>query len=183
MQKTLLAVLAFLSLLSLLASGSLAAEDARTEELGAAARAGNVAGVARLLDAGVDANAKGRYDQTALFVAAGKGRLLVVELLLARGAAASARDTFYGATPLSWAVEGGHAEVARRLVEAGAAVAGSSGARRGRRSPPGAPPPSCGVRRATRSSPTAPPSAPMTRRRARCSGPSVRTPRSRSRRR
>ena len=114
-------LVALMALLPFLAAGAAAAEDPRVEALFAAARAGDVAGVTRLLDAGLDANAKGRYDQTALFAAADQGRLAVVELLLARGATVTVRDTFYGATPLTWALDGGHAEIARRLVEAGAA--------------------------------------------------------------
>ena len=95
--------------------------DPRVEALFEAARQGDVATVTRLLDAGLDVNAKGRYDTTALFFAADKGQLAVVELLLARGADANLHDTFYKATPLSWAVQRDHAEIARKLVEKGAA--------------------------------------------------------------
>src|SRR6185295_18606879 len=79
--------------------------DPRVEALFEAARQGDVAAATRLLDAGLDVNAKGRYDTTALFFAADKGQLAMVELLLARGADANLRDTFYKASPLSWAVQ------------------------------------------------------------------------------
>ena len=107
-------------LFPLLASDGAAAEDPRIEALFGAARSGDVAEVTRLLDAGVDVNAKGRYETTALFVAADKGHLAAVDLLLARGADVNARDTFYRMRPLGWAVDRGHGEVARRLVEKGA---------------------------------------------------------------
>lgn len=94
--------------------------DPRVETLFDAARQGDVAAVTRLLDAGLDVNAKGRYDTTALFFAADKGQLAVVELLLARGASVDVHDTFYKMTPLSLAVQRDHADVARRLVEKGA---------------------------------------------------------------
>ncbi|HEX9187877.1 MAG TPA: ankyrin repeat domain-containing protein, partial [Vicinamibacteria bacterium] len=95
-------------------------QDPRVDALFAAARAGDAVEVARLLDAGVSADARGRYGTTALFFAADKGHLAVVELLLARGADAAVRDTFYDGTPLTWALERGHAAIARRLVEKGA---------------------------------------------------------------
>ena len=55
------------------------------------------------------------------FFAADKGHLAVVELLVQRGADVSARDTFYRASPLTWALDRGHREIARLLVESGAA--------------------------------------------------------------
>jgi outer membrane protein assembly factor BamB len=103
------------------AAGAAPPSDPRVEALFEAARQGDVATVTRLLDAGLDVNAKGRYDTTALFFAADKGQLAVVDLLLARGADANLHDTFYKATPLSWALQRDHAEIARKLVEKGAA--------------------------------------------------------------
>ena len=118
--KRILAVL--LTTLVLTGIGSAAPPaDPRVEALFEAARVGDAATVKRLLDAGLDVNAKGRYDTTALFCAADKGQGAVVELLLARGAEVNVRDTFYQATPLSWAVQRDHADIARRLVEKGAA--------------------------------------------------------------
>lgn len=57
----------------------------------AAARAGRADIAARLLDAGVSADAAGRYGDTALAVAAMEGQVEVVRLLSARGADASAK--------------------------------------------------------------------------------------------
>jgi ankyrin repeat protein len=102
---------------------------------------GNAAGVGRLLDLGVDANA--RYgegdgywqvarDSTALHVAAWRMRHDVVQLLLARGAAVDARDG-EGRTALGLAVkacvdsywsEKRSVASARALLEAGAEVSG-----------------------------------------------------------
>ena len=118
MMRTLAALLATLVLAG---TGSAAPPaDPRVEALFEAAREGDAAAVKHLLDAGLDVNAKGRYDTTALFFAADKGQLAVVELLLASGADVNARDTFYKATPLFWAVQHDHPEIARRLVEKGA---------------------------------------------------------------
>ena len=108
-------------LLAGLATPTAPAAEERVEALFAAARAGDVAAVTRLLNEGVDVNSKGRYDTTALFFAADKGHLAVVELLVQRGADVSVRDTFYRASPLTWALDRGHREIARLLVERGAA--------------------------------------------------------------
>ena len=118
MKRTLIALLATLVLIR--TSGAAPPADPRVEALFVAARAGDTATVKGLLDAGLDVNAKGRYETTALFCAADKGQLAVVELLLARGADVNVHDTFYKATPLSWAVQHDHADIARRFVEKGA---------------------------------------------------------------
>ena len=68
------------------------------------ARKGDAAAVRRLLDAGVDPNTRFRYDATALSYACDRGHVEVVRLLLERGAEVNVKDTFYGATPLSWAI-------------------------------------------------------------------------------
>jgi hypothetical protein len=111
-----------LVLAALLADGP--APD-RGEALRDAARTGDVAGVTRLLDAGVPADAKApRHGQTPLLFAAGEGRLDVVRLLVARGADVNARETFFGQTPLSSALGGPrggrHREVALFLLSKGA---------------------------------------------------------------
>src|SRR4051794_7371955 len=76
----------------------------KADALGEAARKGDAAAVKKLLDEGVDANTKFRYDRTALSFAADRGHVDVVKVLLDRGADANIKDTFYGATPLTWAV-------------------------------------------------------------------------------
>jgi outer membrane protein assembly factor BamB len=89
------------------------------DELWTAAREGDAAVVKRLLDGGVDANAKTPYGATALSFAAEKGHIEVVRLLIHAGADVNVKDTFYNATPLTWATSKNHAEVIRELLAAG----------------------------------------------------------------
>jgi len=95
----------------------------RTDALLAAARKGDAAAVRKLLDAGVSPNAATEYGATPLHYAADKGHLEVAELLIRRKADVNARDRFYQATPLTWAVMRNHAGVAGALLAAGAAGA------------------------------------------------------------
>jgi outer membrane protein assembly factor BamB len=87
-----------------------------------AARKGDVATVKALLDKGVDVNAKSDYGLTALGFAADNGHVEVVKLLLERKADVNATDTFYKATPLSWALmkQKPQPEVVKMLLTAGA---------------------------------------------------------------
>ena len=107
-------------------SGSTARADAQAEALADAARKGDAAAVKKLLDGGVDVNTKFRYGTTALSFACDRGHLDVVKLLLDRGADVNVRDTFYNATPLTWAVSPAmgrkpqHPEVVRLLLAKGA---------------------------------------------------------------
>ena len=114
-------VLQKLCLLSLLLVPILqAAQDPKqqlNDQLFEAVRKGDAAAVTSLLDKGADVNAKFRYGQTALFKAAEKGNAEVVKVLLARGADVTVKDTFYGATARTWAMNGGHFEVVRLLFE------------------------------------------------------------------
>src|SRR3712207_1215381 len=89
------------------------------DDLFDAARRGDRARVAELLDRGVDVNAKARYDATALFFAADKGHLEVVRLLVERGADVRALDTFYKFRPIDMARMNGHSEVVKYLIERG----------------------------------------------------------------
>jgi hypothetical protein len=89
-----------------------------------AVRKGDLAAVKAALDAGVPADAKFRYDRTALSFAADRGQVEIVKLLLERGADVNAKDSFYGVTPLVWAANNGHADVARILLARGATGAG-----------------------------------------------------------
>ena len=91
--------------------------DDAVEELFTAARKGDAAAVEALLQKGVDVNAKWRYDQTALFPACDRGHIEVVKVLLAHGATIDVHDSFYHATPMSWAFEHGHADIVKLLVE------------------------------------------------------------------
>lgn len=122
-----LLILASLTLApSLAAQATAAPTDA--EELSLAARRGDAAKVKALLDKGVDPNTKFRYDVTALFFACDRGHVDVVKTLLDKGAEVNLRDTFYNATPLSWASSPAsveepttaHVEVVRLLLAKGA---------------------------------------------------------------
>jgi outer membrane protein assembly factor BamB len=90
------------------------------EELFDAARSGNRERVAQLLDAGVDVNAKARYDATALMFASDRGHLDIVRLLVERGADVNVADTFYKFTALGMALGSGHRDVAKYLLQHGA---------------------------------------------------------------
>src|SRR5262249_20997725 len=90
------------------------------DELWTAARKGDAAIVKRLLEAGVDVNAKTPYGATALSFASEKGHVEIVKLLIAAKADVNVKDTFYSATPLTWAMSKNSTPVIRELLEAGA---------------------------------------------------------------
>lgn len=94
------------------------------DQMWEAARVGDAAMVATLLDKGADVNAKFRYGTTALFKAAERGNTDVVKVLLARGADVSVKDSFYGATAMTWALDNKHVEIVRLLLEKDAASVG-----------------------------------------------------------
>jgi len=87
------------------------------DQLFEAVRKGDVAAVTAALDRGADVNAKFRYGTTALFKAAERGNAEVAGILLARGADVKVKDTFYGATAMTWALNGKHVEVVRLLLQ------------------------------------------------------------------
>jgi len=97
----------------------------KADALSEAARKGDAAAVKKLLDEGVDVDTKFRYNRTALSFAADRGHVDVVKLLLERGADINAKDTFYNATALTWAVNPAlertpkHTDVVRVLLEHG----------------------------------------------------------------
>jgi hypothetical protein len=125
-----LALAAGVSIVSALAARAQQAAPAdkvaRAEALSEAARKGDAAAVKTLLDEGVDVNTKYRYDRTALSFACDRGNVEVVKLLLDRGADVNAKDTFYGATALTWAASPAmgrkpqHAEIVGLLLKHGA---------------------------------------------------------------
>jgi uncharacterized protein len=84
-----------------------------------AVRRGDVKCLRRLLTAGAEINARDRYGQTALMIAARGGKSSVVHLLLENGAALD-YTAKYGLSALMLAVIGGHIDIVRALVEAGA---------------------------------------------------------------
>jgi ankyrin repeat protein len=81
-----------------------------------AVRAGDAATVTALLDKGADVNAKFRYGMTALFKAAERGNLEVANVLISRGVDVKVKDTFYGQTALSWALQNEHIEVVKAIL-------------------------------------------------------------------
>ncbi len=81
--------------------------------------AGDVAALEALLDEGLPVDARDRYSQTGLMLAAHRGHEAVVAELLARGADPDV-SAKYGLTALMLAIIGGHESVAGLLVEAGA---------------------------------------------------------------
>lgn len=86
-----------------------------------AAVAGNESSVMRLLAAGQDVDAKDRYGQTALMLAATHGHDGVVRILLAHDAETNVTAKF-GLSALMLAVINRHADIARRLVDAGSDI-------------------------------------------------------------
>lgn len=91
-----------------------------------AARNGDRARVVQLLEAGVDVNARARYDVTAVTFAAGRGRLEIVKLLVERGADINVPDTFYKMRAIDLAASNGHLDVAQYLLEHGSLGARSA---------------------------------------------------------
>lgn len=87
----------------------------------AAARNGDVQGLAALLDAHptrLHARAK-PYQWTLLHTAAHEGHLAVVDLLLGRGLDVNSRENGDNTVAMHWAVVAGHLDVVKRLADAG----------------------------------------------------------------
>ena len=108
--------------LILLLSATLLAQQAPptgTEALFEAARTGDRARVAALLDSGVDINAVSRYRITALGFAAEGGHFDVVRLLVERKADVNVADSFYGSRALDMALRNNRLDIALYLLEHG----------------------------------------------------------------
>jgi len=102
--------------------GTVMVAAAESPELAEAARAGDLARVEALLEAGVDAGATNGGETPALALAAVRGHEAVVRLLLDRGAELGACAGRERLTALMCAAANGHAGVVRLLLERGAAV-------------------------------------------------------------
>jgi uncharacterized protein len=93
----------------------------------AAAQGSDPHRLATLLDNNIDVNLTDRHGVSALMVAAGRGRIANVKLLLTRGANVNLQDfqglwPLGGQTALMFAAKEGREEVAALLIEAGANV-------------------------------------------------------------
>jgi ankyrin repeat protein len=86
------------------------------DQLFEAVRKGDLAAATAALDHGADVNAKFRYGTTALFKAAERGNAPIAKLLLDRGADVKVKDTFYGATAMSWALDSKHIDVVKLIL-------------------------------------------------------------------
>jgi ankyrin repeat protein len=86
-----------------------------------AVKRNNVQRVIDLIENGADVNARDRYGQTALMLAAHNGYQEIVEILIAHRANLNITSK-YGLSALMLAVVAEHAEVAHLLVKAGADV-------------------------------------------------------------
>jgi ankyrin repeat protein len=80
---------------------------------------GDVEAVRAQLDAGTDINARDRYGQTALMLAARSGNQEVVEALIAHGADLDVTAK-YNLSAVMLAVLAGHPKIVRALAQAGA---------------------------------------------------------------
>jgi outer membrane protein assembly factor BamB len=102
---------------AVLLTAALHAQLSPSEALLDAARAGDLAAVRQLLDAGAGVNAANKYGVSALGFAAERGHSDIVRLLVARGADVNAVDSFYGSRPVDFALRGGHLDIAVYLLE------------------------------------------------------------------
>ena len=103
----------------LLAMVAAPASAAQSPALHRAVKAGDLAGLTRMLAAGADVNARDNQGRTALMYAVDKGYVLLVEPLLAAQADPNVRAPD-GATALFIAAVHGHSEIITMLMKAGA---------------------------------------------------------------
>lgn len=104
----------------LVLSATLLAQQTPTPQADAlleAARTGDRARVAALLDTGISVNTATKYGVSALGFAAERGHFDVVRMLVERGADVALTDSFYGSRPLDMALRGGRLDIALYLLE------------------------------------------------------------------
>jgi uncharacterized protein len=78
--------------------------------------------IAKLLDAGADANAATTEGETPLMTVARTGSVEAAKVLLAHGADVNSKEQWRQQTPLMWAVAESHPEMAQELIAHGADV-------------------------------------------------------------
>ena len=78
--------------------------------------------IAKLLDAGADANGATTEGETPLMTVARSGNVEAAKVLLAHGADVNAKEQWRQQTPLMWAVAESHPEMAQELIAHGADV-------------------------------------------------------------
>ena len=96
--------------------------DVLGEAFQLACRNGHVDVARYLARRGAPINAKGYFGGTGLHWAAIEGHLEMVEFLLDQGADVNLKDHGFDATPLGWAMEGGHQKSAELIESFGAAA-------------------------------------------------------------
>jgi hypothetical protein len=104
------------------ASDHVAPRQATTGDLLKAVNVDDIAQVKELLDGGLDVNGKNKAGWSALMIAASKGNMEMLSLLIEKGADVDEKNTQQGQTPLIFAAHWGHADVLRLLIEQGADV-------------------------------------------------------------
>lgn len=107
-----------LSVLVVIATATVFAQGG-VDALFEAARSGDRARVAELLDRGLDVDTATRHGVTALGFAADKGQFEIVRLLVERGANVNVADSFYGSRPIDFALRDSHLDIALYLLQHG----------------------------------------------------------------
>jgi len=108
--------------MTLVLAAATPAVRASKEALLDAARRGDLSGVKKALDSGVDVNAKTDYGVTALTYAAEKGYTDIAKLLIDRGADVDVQDTFFSTRAINWAARNNHTDVVKLLLTHGATL-------------------------------------------------------------
>lgn len=90
------------------------------EQLWSAVRSGDAKEISRLLDSGIDVNTANEIGVTALWIAVGKEKPEIVQLLVDRGANVNSRDGIWYQTPLSTACRSESDVIFECILKAGA---------------------------------------------------------------